>query len=169
MLFLSFGLILSLIFSQMTHPLALGFLLMIQTLWISMIIGNLSKTFWFSYILFLTFLGGMLILFIYMTSLSQNDIFNFSFKKMMLITLSLILILSAILLIETFYFNDMSNMDTMLNFDKQNIKVNILNVNKLFNFPNNMITIMSILYLLMALIVVIKITDIKYGPLRKNF
>nr|YP_009434629.1 NADH dehydrogenase subunit 6 [Dorcadia ioffi]ATF28034.1 NADH dehydrogenase subunit 6 [Dorcadia ioffi] len=168
-MFFSFGLLFSLIFSYMNHPLTLGFLLMIQTLWISIIIGIISKTFWFSYILFITFLGGMLILFIYMTSLSSSDTFNFSFKMLLMIMFMMFNIIILWMMKDWFFINYFNNLDTMNNVFSMNLNLNTMNLNKLYNFPNNMMTIMLILYLLITLIIVVKITNMFYGPLRKNF
>ena len=50
----------------------MGLTLLIQTILVSIISGLITKTFWFSYILFLVFLGGILVLFIYVTSLASN-------------------------------------------------------------------------------------------------
>uniref|UniRef100_UPI0030FE1739 NADH dehydrogenase subunit 6 n=1 Tax=Citellophilus tesquorum TaxID=506900 RepID=UPI0030FE1739 len=166
---LNFGLIFSFMFSKMSHPLTLGFMLMIQTLWISIMMGIISKTFWFSYILFITFLGGMLILFIYMTSLSSNEFFKFSIKTFTLKLLLMMILLILIFNTDLFYFNYFNNIDSFLFNSLTYSNINILNMNKLYNYPNNLITIMLIIYLLMTLIIVIKITDLFIGPMRKNF
>lgn len=46
------------------------------------------------------------------------------------------------------------------------INENFLNLNKLYNFPINFITILLINYLFLTLIVIVKITNINKGPLR---
>lgn len=46
---------------------------------------------------------------------------------------------------------------------------NTLSINKLYNFPVNLITIILMIYLFLTLIAVVKITDIFEGPLRPNF
>nr|YP_010730036.1 NADH dehydrogenase subunit 6 [Ctenophthalmus quadratus]WEF75076.1 NADH dehydrogenase subunit 6 [Ctenophthalmus quadratus] len=166
---MNFGLIFSYLFSMMNHPLSLGFMLMIQTLWISIFIGYLSKTFWFSYILFITFLGGMLILFIYMTSLSTNIQFKFSFNY--LIFMMFLLLISYWLLMKNnsyIFMNWLNNNDSMINHVNLFNNLNTLNMNKLYNLPNNFMTILLIIYLLMTLIIVIKITSLFEGPMRKT-
>nr|QNV11699.1 NADH dehydrogenase subunit 6 [Rhamphomyia barbata] len=72
----------SFIFMQMNHPLAMGLMLLMQTFLICLITGLMTKSFWFSYILFLIFLGGMLVLFIYVTSLASNEMFSMSMNLM---------------------------------------------------------------------------------------
>jgi len=52
------------------------------------------------------------------------------------------------------------------NFIVSYINENIINLNKLYNFPTNLITLLLINYLFLTLIVVVKITNIFYGPLR---
>nr|DAA06218.1 TPA_exp: truncated NADH dehydrogenase subunit 6 [Drosophila persimilis] len=71
----------SIIFLNMIHPLAMGLTLLIQTIFICLISGLMTKSFWYSYILFLIFLGGMLVLFIYVTSLASNEMFNLSISS----------------------------------------------------------------------------------------
>lgn len=63
------------IFVNLRHPVGLGLTLILHTLLISCVTGLVGGTFWFSYILFLVFLGGVLVLFIYMTSLASNEKF----------------------------------------------------------------------------------------------
>nr|ASM82784.1 NADH dehydrogenase subunit 6 [Neopanorpa chelata] len=163
--------IISLIFTQMKHPLAMGLLLLTQTLVICLTIGMISKTFWFSYILFLVFLGGMLVLFIYMTSLASNEMFSMSFKLICSFFLFLFLItlinlmLDKNLILSTFSNFDMNN---FTEFFMLKTNENSLNLTKLYNQPTSMITLLLINYLLLTLIVVVKITNIFYGPLRQK-
>lgn len=46
---------------------------------------------------------------------------------------------------------------------------NSLTTNKLYNYPNNLLTIILINYLLVSLIAIIKITKLYKGPLRPLF
>nr|YP_010533747.1 NADH dehydrogenase subunit 6 [Sabethes tarsopus]UXX46898.1 NADH dehydrogenase subunit 6 [Sabethes tarsopus] len=159
--------IISFIFMQMKHPLAMGLILLIQTFLISFTMGIFSQTFWFSYILFLIFLGGMLILFIYVTSLSSNEMFSFSIKLSITFwlfisfTFFLFLIIDK-LMIENFIFN--TEMNSFKNFLFMN--EDIISLNKMYNFPTNLITILLINYLFLTLLMTVKITKKNYGPLR---
>nr|YP_010564803.1 NADH dehydrogenase subunit 6 [Volucella latifasciata]UZA61206.1 NADH dehydrogenase subunit 6 [Volucella latifasciata] len=164
----SITLIMSFIFMQMNHPLSMGLMLLIQTILICLMTGLMTKSFWFSYILFLIFVGGMLILFIYVTSLASNEMFSLS-MKMTLMTIMLLLIMLMYMFITdkmTLIYNSMNNeMNSITNINSF-IKENTLNLNKLYNYPTNMITIMLITYLLITLIATVKITKLFYGPLR---
>nr|ADW41426.1 NADH dehydrogenase subunit 6 [Drosophila ezoana] len=158
----------SIIFMNMIHPLAMGLTLLIQTILISLITGLMTKTFWFSYILFLIFLGGMLVLFIYVTSLASNEMFNLS-MKLTLISIMLFLML----LILTFIVDKNLVSFFLLNNEMETISSNYsyfmensLSLNKLYNFPTNLVTILLMNYLLITLIVIVKITKMFKGPLR---
>nr|YP_010587793.1 NADH dehydrogenase subunit 6 [Dicrotendipes pelochloris]WAB46402.1 NADH dehydrogenase subunit 6 [Dicrotendipes pelochloris] len=161
----------SLTFSLMNHPLSMGLLLMTQTILIALLTGILTKTFWFSYSLFLIFLGGMLILFMYMTSIASNEMFKFSINiKLLLFMMTLILSFMLFFLIfdfKMFFFNKIFNLDNMNFFDMKNLFTeNNLTLNKLYNFPMNIITILLVNYLFLTLIATVKITNIFEGPLR---
>nr|YP_009690008.1 NADH dehydrogenase subunit 6 [Drosophila mercatorum]QEG54033.1 NADH dehydrogenase subunit 6 [Drosophila mercatorum]UKE79687.1 NADH dehydrogenase subunit 6 [Drosophila mercatorum]UKE79700.1 NADH dehydrogenase subunit 6 [Drosophila mercatorum]UKE79713.1 NADH dehydrogenase subunit 6 [Drosophila mercatorum]UKE79726.1 NADH dehydrogenase subunit 6 [Drosophila mercatorum] len=158
----------SIIFMNMIHPLAMGLTLLIQTILICLISGLMTKTFWFSYILFLIFLGGMLVLFIYVTSLASNEMFNLSIKLTMICFMMFMLMLMIILFLDKNYFtlfftnNEMQNIDIISSYFSENS----LSLNKLYNFPTNFMTILLMNYLLITLIVVVKITKMFKGPLR---
>nr|WKU83736.1 NADH dehydrogenase subunit 6 [Alipumilio avispas] len=159
---------LSLLFMQMNHPLSMGLLLLLQTLLISCITGLMTKTFWFSYILFLIFVGGMLVLFIYVTTLASNEMFSFSMKMMFILLVTFMFIFIMMFLMDKMMlmYNSMNN--EMISISNMNsyMQENYLNLNKLYNYPTNMITIMLINYLLVTLIATVKITKLFYGPLR---
>nr|ANZ03458.1 NADH dehydrogenase subunit 6 [Drosophila suzukii] len=158
----------SIIFLNMIHPLALGLTLLIQTIFVCLISGLMTKSFWYSYILFLIFLGGMLVLFIYVTSLASNEMFNLSIKLTLFSSLILfmMLILSFIVdktSISLFLMNN--EMESIIKMNSY-FTENSLSLNKLYNFPTNFITILLMNYLLITLIVVVKITKLFKGPIR---
>nr|AVN67785.1 NADH dehydrogenase subunit 6 [Periplaneta brunnea] len=154
----------SMIFTQMNHPLAMGLMLLIQTAIMCMMSGMLSQSFWFSYVLFLIFLGGMLVLFIYVTSLASNEMFHLSMKMMMMTIMITIMLLLL--------FNNMNqminNMEITIHEYMYNTENEMMNsLTKLYNQPTNLITIMLASYLFLTLIAVVKITNISKGPLRQ--
>jgi NADH-ubiquinone oxidoreductase chain 6 len=111
-----------------------------------------------------------LVLFIYVTSLASNEIFNFSIK-ILIINLTILLISSLILIItdKTIIINYIiSNEINNLIYIKRFLSENTLILNKLYNFPINLVTILLIIYLFLTLIAVVKITNIFEGPLRPN-
>nr|YP_010419954.1 NADH dehydrogenase subunit 6 [Anopheles ziemanni]YP_010419980.1 NADH dehydrogenase subunit 6 [Anopheles coustani]QNM40270.1 NADH dehydrogenase subunit 6 [Anopheles coustani] len=161
-------LIMSFIFMQMKHPLSMGLMLLIQTFLTCLLTGIYVKTFWFSYVLFLIFLGGMLILFIYVTSLSSNEMFSMSFS------LTIISFIMFMFMMTIFFIMDKSLTEQFIsNMEMEKISMmnnlineNILSLNKMYNFPTNLITLLLINYLFLTLLVTVKITKKFYGPLR---
>lgn len=147
---------------------AIGLTLLIQTILICLRTGLITKTFWFSYILFLIFLGGILVLFIYVTSLASNEIFNLSIKLTLFsfTILRFFIILSLIVdktyLTSFFLNNEIERITNLYTYFSENS----LSLNKLYNFPTNFVTILLINYLLITLIVIVKITKLFKGPLR---
>lgn len=149
---------------------AIGIVLIAQRLVVSIIIGLISKTFWFSYILFLVFLGGILILFIYITSLASNELFFFSLKYFFLIIIITIIVSLLIFFIDkNFIYYYLENLEIKsINNLYIYINENVLILKKIYNFPINLITILLINYLFLTLIVSVKITNLYKGPLRSN-
>nr|QLY90250.1 NADH dehydrogenase subunit 6 [Fannia armata] len=158
------------IFMNMKHPLAMGLTLLIQTTFVCLTSGLMTKTFWFSYILFLVFLGGMLVLFIYVTSLASNEMFSFSIK-LLFISFSIFMTMMI-----TLFFMDKNLLLNYSNMEIQStsnlnsyLTESSLSLNKLYNYPTNLLTILLMNYLLITLIAVVKITNLFKGPLRPMF
>ena len=159
------------IFSFIKHPLAIGLILLIQTILICLIRGLIIKTFWFSYVLFIIFLGGILVLFIYVTSLASNEIFNFSIKILVINFFALFITsFISILFDKTLFLNYFKNYEiNSLTLQIRFLPENNLILNKLYNFPINLITILLIIYLFLTLIAIVKITNVFEGPLRPKY
>nr|WCR51097.1 NADH dehydrogenase subunit 6 [Meiligma sp. GTI-94] len=156
----------------LNHPLSMGMMILIQTTLICLISGMLINTYWFSYILFLTFLGGLLVLFIYVSSIASNELFknNFFFMKMIMMSFFFIMIFSLLFFYKlnwmNFYFND--EMNNFFNFNFFFNNENKINLSKLYNNQTFLMMMMMIIYLFIALIAVVKITNIFFGPLRPS-
>nr|AEX32639.1 NADH dehydrogenase subunit 6 [Alvinocaris longirostris]WQG15276.1 NADH dehydrogenase subunit 6 [Alvinocaris longirostris] len=156
---------LSISFTRMLHPLAMGTTLLLQTVMICVTAGLSTSSMWFSYILFLIFLGAMLVLFIYVASLASNEAFSIS--ATLTIIVSLMFFLSSMLwlfdplvpLLKTCIESSFLETSQFL-FSTQSTLSMIYN-------PSSMnLTLFIILYLLLTLIVVVKITSTFFGPLR---
>nr|YP_010414130.1 NADH dehydrogenase subunit 6 [Notiophilus quadripunctatus]URQ84672.1 NADH deshydrogenase subunit 6 [Notiophilus quadripunctatus] len=163
---------LTMIFMFLNHPLSMGMILLMQTIIIALITGLFSYSYWFSYILFLIMVGGMLVLFIYMTSLASNEMFKYSNKLFILLIMSYFTMLFLYLLIDYLSINTLfltSNSIELYNKILMIKNENMISLNKIYNMPNNMITLMLVNYLFLTLIAVVKITNINYGPLRRKF
>nr|AII02340.1 NADH dehydrogenase subunit 6 [Tineola bisselliella] len=153
------------------HPLSMMILILIQTLLTCLITGLLINSYWFSYILFLTFLGGILILFIYITSIASNEMFKFSLM-MFYYLFSMFLIIMMIFLI--FFKKNLIWLNFSMNYEMNKLfnkylffnNENKLNLTKLYNEQTFIFMMMLIIYLLITLIMTVKITNVFYGPLR---
>nr|ASY98298.1 NADH dehydrogenase subunit 6 [Decimiana sp. JZ-2017] len=153
----------SLMFLYMNHPLSMGLILFIQAIFMCFISGMLSMSFWFSYILLLIFIGGILVLFMYITSLSPNEMFNYSNKLSLLISLSIPIYFSIKHMNFYYKMNKPENIENWINLHSYFNNFII----KIYNFPIFMITILTAIYLFLTLIAVVKIINIFKGPLRQ--
>nr|YP_009351596.1 NADH dehydrogenase subunit 6 [Microcerotermes progrediens]AQP30046.1 NADH dehydrogenase subunit 6 [Microcerotermes progrediens] len=147
-----------LMFTQMKHPLAMGLMLLIQTTMVCLISGTMYSSFWFSYILFMIMIGGMLVLFMYMTSLASNEMFSPS-NKMLMATLMVLPILLYTMPTVT-NNKEMSPHDTMM----ENEITTTTTV--MYNQMMGTMTTLLVLYMLLTLIVVVNIINLSSGPLR---
>nr|YP_009743989.1 NADH dehydrogenase subunit 6 [Adhemarius dariensis]QIE12758.1 NADH dehydrogenase subunit 6 [Adhemarius dariensis] len=161
--------IMSMIMYFMHHPLSMGLMILTQTLLTCLLSGMLIKTYWFSYILFLTFLGGLLVLFIYVSSIASNEMFIIqnNFKKLLILMIILIIItqIFSIKNLNWMNFNNNSEMNNFYNFMFFNNE-NKINMNKLYNNYSSTLTMILIIHLFITLVAIVKITNIFYGPLR---
>nr|YP_009343002.1 NADH dehydrogenase subunit 6 [Austropotamobius torrentium]APS87216.1 NADH dehydrogenase subunit 6 [Austropotamobius torrentium] len=158
----------SVLFTRLNHPLSMGLTLFSQTILICLSSGYYSHSFWFSYILFLIFLGGMLVLFIYVASLASNEMFNTQFNYLS-ISLSLVFILSFMLL----FFDPLtiySNFNLLASSVMSMYKFNMtsLLVSTIYNYSSMFFTLFLISYLLLTLFIVVKIINPLSSPLRTN-
>nr|AML26474.1 NADH dehydrogenase subunit 6 [Staphylinidae sp. BMNH 1274657] len=165
MILLMINLILSTIFIFLNHPMTMGFTLLVQTLMIALITGMLNMNFWFSYILFIIMVGGMLVLFIYMTSIASNEMFNYSNKIIIILTMMMISIILISWIMDFTILNLNFKHIESLNMDVYNN----MNLTKYFNYPSMIMIFFMIIYLFITLVAVVKITKIEYGPLRQLF
>nr|AQP26483.1 NADH dehydrogenase subunit 6 [Astalotermes cf. qietus RDCT073]AQP27306.1 NADH dehydrogenase subunit 6 [Astalotermes cf. quietus RDCT046] len=149
----------SIMFTQMKHPLAMGMMLLMQTTMMCIISGTMYNSFWFSYILFMIMIGGMLVLFMYMTSLASNEMFSPSNK---MISIAMITMPGLMYLMPTVTNNKEMTIHNMM------MENDILTTTTvMYNQMMGMMTTMLVLYMLMTLIVVVNIINVSKGPLRQ--
>nr|YP_009526863.1 NADH dehydrogenase subunit 6 [Panulirus argus]AYA51673.1 NADH dehydrogenase subunit 6 [Panulirus argus] len=166
MFLVPFILSLSIVFTRLTHPLSAGIMLLIQTTLISISSGMISSSFWFSYILFLIFLGGMLVLFIYVASLASNESFELSITLALLVIMSSTIISTAVLLLDPLLSIQSVSMEHSFLSAKNVPDMFSISTHFIYNFPTMSLTMIVILYLLFTLIVVVEMTSVFSGPLR---
>lgn len=155
----------SILFTRLVHPLAMGLALLFQTILICCTTGLSNLSFWFSYILFLIFLGGILVLFIYVTSLASNEMFKPSILSLIAIVIvsvtgAVALICDPIILSQ----NTLLKISSFITDFYYSTDLEL--VSTIYNSTNINLTIFIVFYLLLTLIVVVKVTGNFFGPLR---
>nr|QOI73939.1 NADH dehydrogenase subunit 6 [Haemaphysalis longicornis] len=141
---ISMIMIMSIFFMMMTHPIMMLMSIMLLTLYMSLAFYLFSQFSLISLIMILLILGGMLIIFMYMVSLSPNN--KISLNWMMLISLFFMLV----------FIN--------WEFHFENIKNEILNKIYFFCFMNLIMLMMT--YLILTLFVVLKLTNSNMSPMK---
>nr|QCF39622.1 NADH dehydrogenase subunit 6 [Glomeridesmus spelaeus] len=138
----------SMIFTQLSHPMEMSILLIIMTLTISINSLMFSMTQWFSYILFLIYMGGVMVMFMYMSSLTPNK-FPTSIKK-----------ISFIMTFPLLFFMFNNKILKIMNLKSS------MSIMKSFTFLSLNMTMIIILILMITMISIIMITQNKKTPLR---
>lgn len=136
----------------------------IQTILISILCGIISNLFWFSYILFLVIIGGLLVLFLYITNVASNEKFKPS-KTISLIILTIIITIIWSLYTDKFIYYYKTSI-WFNYFNKPSLETILI---KFFNIPSNYIIIIIIIFLLLTIIITVKVTNIKKGALRQKY
>lgn len=158
--------IISILFTTILHPLAIGLRLLVQTILICCSTGLINVSFWFSYILFLIFLGGILVLFIYITSLASNEIFSPSISIITFILIRMPIILLLTIITDNTILTQLNYFKIPIVFKELPYISDLSLVSIIYNSTNLNLTIFIVFYLFLTLIVVVKITNIFFGPLR---
>nr|AWV83806.1 NADH dehydrogenase subunit 6 [Cicadettana calliope] len=151
--------ILSINFIFMKHPLSMGLILLMQTILSCLTCSFYLSSYLFSYILYLIFIGGMLILFMYMSSIASNEKFFYSTKLMTLNFFFFILM--------NFNTIDMKMMNSSKNILMYKSHSNFMMM-KMYIIPSGMMNLIITIYLLFVLIVVINILTMNMLTLRSS-
>nr|YP_009002093.1 NADH dehydrogenase subunit 6 [Ricinoides karschii]AGL11955.1 NADH dehydrogenase subunit 6 [Ricinoides karschii] len=139
-------LIISVLFLATNHPISQIIFLITLTMLISHNIFMLMNNAWYSYVLILIMIGGMMIIFIYMASTLAN-------KKFIINMQLLICMLIPIPMINTNQINTITHQP---------------NMNTLYEYNNMWTTIMLGMYMILTLLVVNKSTMNYDTPTRAN-
>nr|WPS67087.1 NADH dehydrogenase subunit 6 [Systasis sp. 1 HHL-2023a] len=155
------------------HPILMSLILLLMTIFMSISMSMFLSSHWFSYIMFLIMVGGLMILFMYFTSFSNN--MKTSFYKKFLSN-----IITKLLLLIWFMFLIMSKKDFIqwynLNIENMNLmSMNSMNfilndfyqIMYMYNFMKNFPSIICMLYLLITLTFIVKMCIYKKLSLRK--
>nr|YP_010736670.1 NADH dehydrogenase subunit 6 [Tessaromerus quadriarticulatus]WEM32418.1 NADH dehydrogenase subunit 6 [Tessaromerus quadriarticulatus] len=143
----------SILFTFLKHPLSMTFILIIQTFMISLITGLAMSTFIMSYIIMIIMISGMLVLFVYMSSIASNEKFKMNLMLMLPFGFIMVWVGMNIEALEntTSNINNSSEMYMLI---------------KMFNYPTNYMIMFMVFYLFFTMISVSNIINLSEGPLR---
>nr|AET62632.1 NADH dehydrogenase subunit 6 [Trissolcus basalis] len=150
------------------NPLMINLNIIILTIWLSIYLNFINKTNWFSILIFLVMIGGMMIIFLYLNSFAINETSSINKSLMKNLELKLlILILMNLMLSKNSFFSYM-----IFNYINLNLKFKIYLINEptlimIFYKNLNYILIFMIFYLLINLIVITYICMSKKSSMRK--
>nr|YP_010131044.1 NADH dehydrogenase subunit 6 [Metaphycus eriococci]QPZ53233.1 NADH dehydrogenase subunit 6 [Metaphycus eriococci] len=158
---------------KMIHPLIMGTNLMLFNIFVSLNMSMFNNNNWFSYITFLIIVGGMMVLFLYFTSfimnmntsLKPNFLMNMNLKMMMiLIMMNFMLMFLNKFMIWYNKNNEIISINSMMNMNLFNKNYYIM---YMYMYNKNIISILSILYLLLSLTLIVKMIMMNKYTLRK--
>lgn len=150
-------------FPRLTHPLRMGLVILWSTVCISLIAGLNFSSIWLSYTLILVILGALLVIFIYVSLLSSNEIFIKSSNLLTFGNAIFSLLLSGTLsFLDPFNSTHFQNTNSFTNIESHGIE----RLSMLYSDELGLFTIFLICYLLVTLIVVVFITQDDKSTLR---
>nr|QEJ81962.1 NADH dehydrogenase subunit 6 [Metacrangonyx sp. n. DJ2019] len=149
------------IFFYSSHPLFMGVMVAFQSILIGLIIYMFNTISWFSYLLFMIFLSGMMVVLIYITSLASNIMMKYFFLD----TASLILFI--LLMIAFMFTYDKLNYFCNNSIDFSNLSDLAVLSGSIYSKHSYLFTSLLIVYLLLVLILVVKNSLFSKGPLRQ--
>nr|UGN61573.1 NADH dehydrogenase subunit 6 [Paracyba sp.] len=155
MMLIKMMIIISSIVTTMKNPMSMGVSLMIQTTLVIILMNSIMSNSWFAMITFMMMIGGLLIMFMYMSSIASNEKFKLK------INLTMIFILMILIQEEMMLSNQLNENQELITTD--NLSFSLM---KIYNKKSMAITIMLVLYLLLTMISVTKMVKHHKGPLR---
>nr|YP_009353715.1 NADH dehydrogenase subunit 6 [Daphnia galeata]WBR65260.1 NADH dehydrogenase subunit 6 [Daphnia galeata]BAX01980.1 NADH dehydrogenase subunit 6 [Daphnia galeata]BAX01993.1 NADH dehydrogenase subunit 6 [Daphnia galeata]BAX02019.1 NADH dehydrogenase subunit 6 [Daphnia galeata]BAX02032.1 NADH dehydrogenase subunit 6 [Daphnia galeata] len=159
-----FSSLLVFIFPMANHPLMMGLIILVLTITMAAEMALFGISTWLSYILILILLGGLLVIFIYISLLAPNENqVTFGVKKMLVVVaLSTLPMLFISLNLET--WTSKSNAFSPLSNDTENLSW----LNLFYSSDLGSVTMFLVLYLFLTLIIVIFISKTNSSSLRSS-
>nr|ANH54454.1 NADH dehydrogenase subunit 6 [Myzus persicae] len=154
------NLIMAIMLTMMKSPISSNLIILIQTMTLTMMINLINKTAWISFMIFILYIGGLMIIFLYISSIAFNELnINKNYKNMIF---KLIIIFFTLL-----YFKMYFNMENMNYENKFMFEDNFYLLN-MFMMPNNLMIYMIMFILFFMLILIIWMLKINKGPIRQK-
>nr|UAA82149.1 NADH dehydrogenase subunit 6 [Micranisa ralianga] len=152
------------------HPLMLMLILLLLMILSSFLMNQFNNNHWFSYIMFLIMVGGMMIIFLYFTSftsnmkMSLNWIYVTSLPIKFLMMMSFFIMYFKIMNIMLPWNNKYNEISSLVKYTKFDA---INNCMFIYMYNKNYSMLISIIYLLICLTLIVKIMINKKLMLRK--
>nr|AKM70193.1 NADH dehydrogenase subunit 6 [Chaitophorus saliniger] len=156
------NLINSMMLTMMKSPLMANLLILMQSITLSIMINLINKTSWISFMLFILYVGGLMIIFLYISSIAFNEInLNKNFK---------LLIMKTLLILMMSYHLKMTYILENFKFENNYMFEDNFFIINMFNIPNNLMIYFIMMILFFMLILIIWMLKINKGPIRqKNY
>nr|QPK42064.1 NADH dehydrogenase subunit 6 [Falconius longicornis] len=151
-------------FMSMKQPMSLIIIILMQTTLTIAMMNKLTQSPWFSYLLMIIFIGGMMVLFVYITGISPNEKNKNNFTTAITMTMTITTIMTPFTKTELIF-----KMTKQLFMKIYHQPVNTyLYLTMMLNMQMYPLYIMMMMYLFITLIAVNKIINLNMGPLRKK-
>nr|YP_010127206.1 NADH dehydrogenase subunit 6 [Brevicoryne brassicae]QPO84590.1 NADH dehydrogenase subunit 6 [Brevicoryne brassicae] len=154
------NLILAIMLTMMKSPISSNLIILIQTMTLTMMINLINKTSWISFMVFILYIGGLMIIFLYISSIAFNELnINKNYKNMFYKLIFITLVLS--------YFKMSLNLNNLNYENKFMFEDNFYFLN-MFMLPNNLMIYLIMFILFFMLILIIWMLKINKGPIRQK-
>nr|YP_011034008.1 NADH dehydrogenase subunit 6 [Slavum lentiscoides]WRI20261.1 NADH dehydrogenase subunit 6 [Slavum lentiscoides] len=154
------NLILSINLITLKSPLKSNLNILIQSMTLMMMINLINKTSWISFMVFILYVGGLMIIFLYISSIAFNEINNKIKSNKM--NMAMFLTISFLMLKFNVSFEN-------FNFNNNYIFEDNFYMINMFIMPNNLMMYFILMILFLMLILIIWLLKINKGPIRQKF
>nr|QZZ81781.1 NADH dehydrogenase subunit 6 [Periphyllus diacerivorus] len=154
------NLFISLMMTSLKSPLSSNLLILIQSITLTMMINLINKTSWIAFMLMILYVGGLMIIFLYISSIAFNEINLNKNLKSVIMKITLILIISMM-------FKNNLKMENF-NFENKYLFEDNFFILNMFNMPNNLMIYFIMMILFFMLILIIWMLKNNKGPIRQK-
>nr|AKM70063.1 NADH dehydrogenase subunit 6 [Neothoracaphis yanonis] len=154
------NLTLSIYLTTMKSPLKSNLIILIQTIFLTLMMNFINKTSWISFMIFMLYVGGLMIIFLYISSIAFNELNinkinkNYNYK--------IIFIFILFYMMKLYMNMENLNFQNKLNFEDNFYFMNM------FMMPNNLMIYFIMMILFFMLILIIWLLKNNKGPIRQK-
>nr|ARW70227.1 NADH dehydrogenase subunit 6 [Schlechtendalia peitan] len=152
------NMLLAIMLTTMKSPLKSNLTILFQSISLTMMINLINKTSWISFMIFILYIGGLMIIFLYISSIAFNEININSINKIFMLMLIIIMI---------YYFNPLMLMENF-KFNNNYLFEDNFYLMNMFNMPNNLMIYFTLMILFIMLILIIWMLKLNKGPIRQK-